>query len=249
MRMLLILDHPYTIESAANVPHRRSFSAALADAVISGAQAGGHEVDLIDLAADGFNPVMSRADLVAWRQAQVIDPVVADYQRRLFEAEHLVFVFPVWWETMPAGTKGFLDRVLTKGVVFDELPGAKGNPFRNRLTRLAAVSVLSVMTTPHKAYRWWYGNPLTKVIFKGTFGKIGVKNLNWQNYASITDKSPEERQRLLDDTHNRFATMTTRTRRRTRFFDDRAVLLSEFSGGSLVQQPPRASASRAHPDT
>ena len=30
---------------------------------------------------------------------------------------------------MPAATKGFLDRVLTKGVMYEELPGAMGNPF------------------------------------------------------------------------------------------------------------------------
>jgi putative NADPH-quinone reductase len=210
MRILLILDHPYTIESAANVRHRRSFSAALADAVRSGAVTGGHEVDLIDLAADGFNPAMTRDDLIAWRLSETVDPLIADYQRRLFAADHLVFVFPVWWEAMPAATKGFLDRVLTKGVVFDEIPHAKGNPFRSHLTRLGGVSVLSVMTTPHRAYRWWYGDPLTKILFNGTFAKIGVKNLTWTNYASITDKTEAQRDELLRSTRDRFAALATR---------------------------------------
>lgn len=35
---------------------------------------------------------------------------MADYQRRLLAAGHLAFVFPVWWEAMPAASKGFLDR-------------------------------------------------------------------------------------------------------------------------------------------
>ena len=99
---------------------------------------------------------MTRQDLAAWRQGRAVDPLVLDYQRRLLAAGHLAFVFPVWWETMPAATKGFLDRVLTKGVMYEELPGAGGNPFRNRMTNLGGVSVLSVMTTPDKAYRWWY---------------------------------------------------------------------------------------------
>lgn len=60
---------------------------------------------------------------------------------------------------MPAATKGFLDRVLVKGVAFEELPNAKGNPFRNLLTRLRGVTVMSVMTTPDKAYRRWYRDP------------------------------------------------------------------------------------------
>ena len=135
MRILVVLDHPYTIASAENVPHRRSFSAAVAAAAIRGARSAGHEVDLIDLAADGFQPAMTREDLAAWRQGRAVDPQVPDYQQRLLAAGHLAFVFPVWWEAMPAATKGFLDRVLTKGVMYEELPGAKGNPFRNRMTQ------------------------------------------------------------------------------------------------------------------
>jgi putative NADPH-quinone reductase len=132
---------------------------------------------------------------------------VADYQRRLLAAGHLVFVFPVWWEAMPAATKGFLDRVLTKGVMYEELPHARGNPFRSRMTGLGGVSVLSVMTTPDKAYRWWYRDPLTKIIFKGTFAKIGVKNLRWTNYASVSAKTPGQRSRMLQQTEQAFAAL------------------------------------------
>ena len=207
MRVLLVLDHPYTYDSADNVPHQRSFSAAIAAAATRGATEAGHQVDLIDLAADGFSPAMSKEDLVAWRQSRSVDPIVLDYQRRLFQADHLVFVFPVWWEAMPAATKGFLDRVLTKGVIFDELPNAKGNPFHNNLERLRGVSVLTVMTTPDKAYRLWYRDPTTKIMFKGTFGKIGIKNLKWINYASVTEKTDGQRQEMLRGTHHRFAAL------------------------------------------
>ncbi len=205
MRIMLVLDHPYTLTSAEDVPHRRSFSAAVAEAAILGANRAGHEVDLVDLAADGFDPVMSRADLVAWRQRRSIDPQVQDYQRRLLEADLLVLVFPVWWEAMPAATKGWLDRVLVKGVMYDELPDARGNPFRSRMTRLGGVTVLSVMTTPDKAYRWWYRDPLTKILFRGTFGKIGVRNLKWINYANVTAVSPQRRRQMLADTGRHFA--------------------------------------------
>lgn len=209
MRTLLVLDHPYTLDSQENRIHQRSFSAAVAAAALRGAKSAGHEVDLVDLAADGFQPAMTREDLVAWRLGRVVDPLVKDYQERLFRANHLVFVFPVWWEAMPAATKGFLDRVLTKGIVFQELPNAKGNPFRNNLTQLKRVTVMSVMTTPDIAYRWWFGDPLTKIIFKGTFRKIGVKSLKWINFASITNHSDEKRAELLARTERKFAALST----------------------------------------
>jgi len=207
MKVLVVLDHPYTIASAEDVPHRRSFTAAVAAAAIRGARSAGHQVDLIDLAADGFRPAMSREDLAAWRQGRAVDPLVLDYQRRLLAAGHLAFVFPVWWEAMPAATKGFLDRVLTKGVMYEELPGARGNPFRNRMTNLRGVSVLSVMTTPDRAYRWWYRDPLTKILFRGTFAKIGVRDLRWTNYASVTGRTPRQRGEMLQRTERAFAAL------------------------------------------
>ncbi len=207
MKVVVVFDHPYTASSWQNVPHRRSFSAAVASAAIRGLEQAGHEVDLIDLVADGFDPVMSREELIGWRLHAAVDPLSADYQTRVLAADHLVFVFPIWWEAMPAPTKGFLDKVLMKGVHFSEDPEAKGNPFTNLMTRLRGVSVLTVMTTPDKAYRWWFGNPVIKIMFKGTFAKIGVKNLTWTNYASVTAKSADERQKMLAATETRFAAL------------------------------------------
>jgi putative NADPH-quinone reductase len=191
--------------SAANVPHRRSFTAAVAAAAIRGAAAAGHEVDLIDLAADRFNPAMTAEDLTAWRLESVVDPLVADYQQRLQQAEHVVFAFPIWWESMPAATKGFLDRVLTKGLTFVEIEGARGNPFRCLLPNLRSVTALTIMTTPDRAYRWWYGKPAIKVLLKGTFGKIGIKDLRWTNFASIDVVDDSARAALLDRTKADFA--------------------------------------------
>ena len=91
--------------------------------------------------------------------------------------------------------------------MYEELPGAKGNPFRSRVTSLSGVSVLSVMTTPDKAYRWWYRAPLTKILFKGTFAKIEVRNGRWTNYASVTAKTPSQRARMLQQTEQAFAAL------------------------------------------
>lgn len=207
MRVAIVFDHPYTYSSAANVPHERSFTGAVTAAAVRGLERAGHQADLIDLVADGFDPVMTRADLVAWRRCEAVDAQVLSYQRRVAAADHLVFAFPIWWESMPAPTKGFLDKVLTKEFAFRELVNAKGNPFVNLLTRLTGVTLLTIMTTPDKAYRWWYRDPVTKILFKGTFDKIGVKNLKWRNYASVTDRTAEQRQAMLDATEEYFANL------------------------------------------
>jgi hypothetical protein len=62
LKTLIVLDHPYTIDSARKVPHQRSFSAAVA-AAIRGARSAGHEIDLIDLV--GAENAATTADLVS----------------------------------------------------------------------------------------------------------------------------------------------------------------------------------------
>lgn len=204
MNVLVIFDHPYGASASENVPHQRSYSAALLASVMRGLTTKGHAIDLIDLHADGFNPVMSCEELAAWRQKKTIDPLVANYQQRLMAADHIVFIFPIWWETMPALTKGFLDKVFAKGIVYEEIK--PGRPFKCLLMNLKGVSLLTVMNTPDFFYRWIFGNPITKILFRGTFRKMGIrKNLRWYNYAGMSDRSLEERVKHLNKTEQHFA--------------------------------------------
>ena len=88
MKTLIVYNHPYS----------GSFNHALFEAVIAGAKKAGHEVDVIDLDQDHFDPVMTGKDLLAFRDHQVLDPQAKDYVARLQVADHLVMLFPIWWE-------------------------------------------------------------------------------------------------------------------------------------------------------
>lgn len=65
MKYVMIFDHPYTLSAANNEPHHRSYSAAIAKQTINYLTAQGHEVDVIDLNQDRFDPVMHAKDLSA----------------------------------------------------------------------------------------------------------------------------------------------------------------------------------------
>ncbi|MBS4189540.1 NAD(P)H-dependent oxidoreductase [Bacillus sp. FJAT-49705] len=122
---------------------------------MKGLTAAGHTIDLIDLHAGGSNPVMTAADLAAWRQKKVLDPLAQDYQRRLIAADHIIFIFPIWWECMPAITKGFLDKVIVKGIIYDE--PKPGRLIVHHLPKLKRVSLLTVMSTPGIFYKLFFG--------------------------------------------------------------------------------------------
>jgi putative NADPH-quinone reductase len=205
MKVLIVFDHPYGLAASDNVPHKRSFTAAVAATAIRGLVQAGHEVDVIDLHVDGFNPVMSAADLAAWRRKTVVEETALNYQQRLMAADHVVFAFPIWWESMPAMTKGFLDKVMTKGIVYSETK--PGRPFKNGLQNLRGVTLMTVMATPDFLYRWLFGNPITKIIFRGTFRKIGVRNLEWMNFSNPAGKTSAQRIKILEKTAQRFAAL------------------------------------------
>ncbi|MGX6427811.1 NAD(P)H-dependent oxidoreductase [Levilactobacillus yonginensis] len=191
MKTVIIFDHPYTATAGDNVPHHRSFLAALLKQVTAQLHQENNAIDLIDLHADGFNPVMSADDLSNWRRGQPIDPQVADYQQRLLAADRIIFMFPVWWEVMPAMTKGFLDKVYAKGQLY------QADNMQTKLTKQPQVDIITTMSTPNWAYRLLFGAPLAKLLFRGTFLKTRLWHFKWHNFAQVEKKSLAQRQQVL----------------------------------------------------
>jgi putative NADPH-quinone reductase len=87
------------------------------------------DVELVDLAAEGFDPRFGPADREHYRGKGDVPADVAREQRRLDDIDHLVLVFPVYWWSMPALLKGWIDRVFINGWAFDIDP--EGGTRRN----------------------------------------------------------------------------------------------------------------------
>lgn len=190
MKAVIIFDHPYGTQASENEPHNRSFSAAVYKKVKETIEAQGGEVDLIDLRNDNFNPVMTREDLVAWRTQPFIDKQTDDYFQRLTIADKIIFIFPIWWESMPASTKGFLDKVFAKGRL-------KSGDLAKLQKKKPEIYVMTVSGTPTIIYHFWYGNPIIKIMKRGTFNKIGLKKFRWINFNAEEHKL-NRRIKLLD---------------------------------------------------
>ncbi len=123
MHVLVVLAHP----------EPRSFNAQMKDVAVESFRAQGHGVEVSDLYAQGFDAAEgpahypSRAD-PEWFRAQVeqrhagehgtLAPAVVTEIERLERADVVLFQFPMWWFSMPAMLKGWLDRVLVYGEVY-----------------------------------------------------------------------------------------------------------------------------------
>ena len=150
MRVLYVYCHPLP----------ESFHAGIREAALAGLAAAGHEVDLLDLYKEGFDPVLSEDGRRHYHdvpQNRVgLEPLIA----RLNAAEAIVMQFPTWCFGMPAMLKGFCDRLLMPGVAFDLSDPANVRPMLGKLRKIAGV--VTYGRPWHMAK--WMGDPPKKMM-------------------------------------------------------------------------------------
>ncbi|MBK7213868.1 MAG: NAD(P)H-dependent oxidoreductase [Bacteroidales bacterium] len=194
MNVVIVFNHPY----------EGSYCNAVLDSVIRGLQQAKHDTDIIHLDKDRFNPVMTARDLKAFRDKQPIDQKVIEYKIRLERADYLVFIFPIWWELMPAMMKGFIDKVIFPGIAYDYAEGSNTR-MKPLLTNIKGITVITTMNTPRILYRIVFGNPIQKALMIGTFWKLGYKNRKWISLNMVKQVSVEKRKSWLIKIEKTFA--------------------------------------------
>jgi NAD(P)H dehydrogenase (quinone) len=102
-------------------PRPDSLTLAVARAFAGVAEARGHRLHWADLHAEGFDPVLRATDEPDWDDpAKLYSPEVRVEMARIEAAEATVIVFPVWWWSMPAMLKGWIDRVWNHGWAYGD---------------------------------------------------------------------------------------------------------------------------------
>ena len=123
MKVLLVFAHP----------ERRSLNGALRDIAVEELTALGHEVRVSDLYASDWKSEVDRADFPALPADERLIPVKASKYAfeggtltedvkaeidKLLWADVLILQFPLWWFSMPAILKGWVDRVFAYGFAY-----------------------------------------------------------------------------------------------------------------------------------
>ncbi|MCX8998384.1 NAD(P)H-dependent oxidoreductase [Rhizobiaceae bacterium BDR2-2] len=130
-------------------PLRDSLAARLHEVVVESLKAAGHEVDDLDLYADGFDPVLSAEDRHEYHDISINRRRVAGYVERLESCDALVLCHPVWNFGWPAILKGYFDRVFLPDVSF-KLRDGQLSPGLTNIRKLATVT-----TYGSKRWRAW----------------------------------------------------------------------------------------------
>lgn len=120
MRILLVFSHPY----------EESYGAALFECAKTALAARGHEVRVIDLYREGFDPVLSREEWLSYLDDTDKNiTAVQSHVDSLRWAEGLMLIYPTWMYGPPAMLKGWLERTWLPGVAFDVAPGKRKLPW------------------------------------------------------------------------------------------------------------------------
>ena len=154
MRLLLILAHPLG----------DSFTAAVAATARDTLAANGHQVDWLDLYAEGFDPRLTAAERASYYADPYDRSDVAGLVARLTAADGLVLVFPQWWFGFPAILKGYFDRVFAPGVAFAH--GAAGG-IAPRLGNIRLFYALTTTGSPWWVVRLVMGDPVRRLLKRG----------------------------------------------------------------------------------
>jgi putative NADPH-quinone reductase len=173
-KILVILGHPDT----------ESFCGSLVEAYIEGAKSTGIDVRELKLGDLNFDPILWKG----YNKIQELEPDLVKASELIQWSNHIVFVYPNWWGTMPALMKGFFDRVFLPGFAFRY---RDNSIFWDKLLSGRTAHLIVTMDTPPWYYRWIYHRPGHNVMKRTILGFCGIKVAKITEIAIVRNSLPE----------------------------------------------------------
>jgi NAD(P)H dehydrogenase (quinone) len=177
-------------------PDQKSLTWQITREVATGAASGeAASVRVLDLIADGFNPTFNAADLESYRGSGPT-PEIVRYQEMVDAADVTVAIFPVYWWSMPALLKGWVDRVFGGKWAYDfdddfNLQGLLGD-------RGLGLKFLAVAANDEESYeRHGYLQAIRAQIDHGIVQYCGVAPEQLQIYHNSEDPTGDAQREML----------------------------------------------------
>ena len=151
-------------------PDKESFNYGLSEAYKKGAEKSGAEIKEIRIRELDFDPNLA----FGYRKRTELEPDLIDAQEKLKWADHIVWVYPVWWGSVPAIMKGFLDRVFLPGFAFKK---REGSVWWDKYLTGKSARLICTMDQPSWYYRLFNNSPSHSAMKKLTMNFVGVKSV------------------------------------------------------------------------
>ncbi|MBU45693.1 MAG: hypothetical protein CMN76_20970 [Spirochaetaceae bacterium] len=170
-------------------PNQESFSRAIAETLHESLPP--HSARIISLRDLQFDPILK----TGYQEPMSLEPDLVELQELIQSANHLVLISPVWWGSVTALMKGFLDRVLLPGFAFKY---RKGSPFWDRLLAGRSASVYLTMDSPYWWFRFVYGNPAVKMLKHAVLKFCGYSPVRFRIFDQFRFSDEKKRRNWLE---------------------------------------------------
>jgi len=154
------------------------------------------EYEFIDLYAMKYDPILHEKEHYTAGEYAISDQN-KKFQKKVADANKLIFIYPIWWNSMPAILKGWLDRVLTSHFAFKFTPKRfLGMEIAIPVKLLKGRKALLFITGGTNRFLAWtfLRDRAAKIMGKDTLGFCGIKTQVCQfgGCVKMTDKKAEE---------------------------------------------------------
>jgi len=173
-------------------PDKTSFCDALAESYKEGALRANADVKEIHVRDIEFDPFLT----VGYKKEVELEQGLIDSQHLIKWADHLVFVYPTWWGTMPTLLKGFIDKVFLPGFAFRY---RKDSVWWDKLLKGKSARLIVTMDTPPWYFKWVYGRPGHNAMKKTILGFCGIKPVKISSIGPIKHSKESKRKTWLNN--------------------------------------------------
>lgn len=171
-------------------PDPESFNVGLTAAYQKGAKKSDAKVTLINIRDLEFNPNLE----YGYREETSLEPDLLSSIEKIHTADHIVWVFPMWWYGYPALMKGFIDRTFLPGITFKH---EQGNAIPKKLLRGKTGRMIVTADTPKWYNRLFMRRPAINQFKRGTLQFCGVNPVRVSYIAPIRNSSVKFRNKWL----------------------------------------------------
>lgn len=175
-------------------PDAQSLCTSLANKYAEGATSSGAACKVFHLHEMDFNPILN----FGYRKRTDLEPCLQEAQQSILEAQHIVFVFPVWWGTFPALLKGFIDRVFLPGFMFQY---RENSLLWDKHLQGKTARLITTMDAPMWYFRFIQGRPGHQAMKKSVLQFCGVKQVRITNFSPIKTSTAVQREKWLGQTY------------------------------------------------
>lgn len=176
MNLLIVYTHP----------NHDSLNHAFLEAVLQGIKNHPKELayQVLDLYQEGFNPVLT-FNKDKRRRDMHLEPEMAPYREQLLWADHVIYIYPIFWGRPPAMLLGYIDRLFSTNFAYRykkmafQVEGLLGGK---------QVTVISTMKGPTGYMRFFLGNAHQQLMKKALFNFVGIKKIKFFEFGYMEEK-------------------------------------------------------------